>query len=133
LPASATAGRSEERAGDSGAGAGATGPISKEFGSAAELAAVAPDAGATAAGAVRGRAAVVFACEDAVGCAEVNRVMSSRMFRAASQPDNNNSPIAKLRLVRLLIVIPAYPKDLSKEAITPPYGLYTAHAGRITP
>jgi hypothetical protein len=71
-----------------------------------------------AAGALRGRLADVdladAACA-AVGCEEVNRVKSSRMLRAASQPDKSNSPIAAVCLIRLLIVIPAYPKDLPKK------------------
>lgn len=50
----------------------------------------------------------------AVGCEEVSRAKSSRMFRAASQPDKSNSPIATMCLTRLLIVIPAYPNDPSR-------------------
>jgi hypothetical protein len=42
----------------------------------------------------------------AVGWDEVNRAKSSRMFRAASQPDKSNKPIATVCLTRLLIVIP---------------------------
>ena len=67
-----------------------------------------------AAGALRGRGDVLAdgaACA-AVGCAEVNRARSSRMLRAVSQPDKNNSPITTVCPIRLLIIIPAYPKDL---------------------
>ena len=70
-------------------------------------------------GALRGRAAgtgLASAACAAAGCAAVNRAKSLRMFRAASQPDKSNSPIATVCLTRLLIVIPAYPKDLSKRA-----------------
>jgi hypothetical protein len=42
-----------------------------------------------------------------VGWDEVNREKSSRMFRAASQPDKSNRPTAMLFLTRLLIVIPS--------------------------
>ena len=63
-------------------------------------------------GAVRGRVveATLFAgcalC--AVGWDEVNREKSSRMFRAASQPDKSNkpTPTPTLCLTRFLIVIP---------------------------
>ena len=60
---------------------------------------------------VRGRVveATLFAGCDlcAVGWDEVNREKSSRMFRAASQPDKSNKPIPMLFLTRLLIVIPS--------------------------
>ena len=82
--------------------------MSKEFGGVAE---VAPD-GVAAVGA-RGRAGAVLPCDAALGWAEAKRVKSSRMFRAASQPDKSNNPIGTVCLTRLLIVIPAYPKDLS--------------------
>ena len=42
----------------------------------------------------------------AVGWDEVNREKSSRMFRAASQPDKSNKPTPILFLTRFLIVIP---------------------------
>jgi hypothetical protein len=64
-----------------------------------------------AVGVVRGRVveATLFAgcglC--AAGWDEVNREKSSRMFRAASQPDKSNRPTAMLFLTRLLIVIPS--------------------------
>src|SRR5262245_39009314 len=63
-----------------------------------------------AAGGVRGRVveAMFFAgwifC--AVGWDEVKRAMSSRMDRAASQPDKSNKPAPTVCLTRLLIVIP---------------------------
>lgn len=82
--------------------------MSKEFGGVPE---VAPE-GATAAGG-RGRAGAVLAWDAALGWEEVNRVKSSRMFRAASQPDKSNNPMGTVCLTRLLIVIPAYPKHLS--------------------
>jgi len=42
----------------------------------------------------------------AVGWEEVNREKSSRMFRAASQPERSNKPTKTLFLTRLLFVIP---------------------------
>lgn len=68
---------------------------------------------------LRGRAAgagLTGAACAAAGWAEVNRAKSLRMFRAASQPDKSNNPITTACLIRLLIVIPAYPKNLSKRA-----------------
>ena len=63
-----------------------------------------------AAGVVRGRVveATFFAGCDlcAVAWDEVNREKSSRMFRAASQPDKSNKPTPILFLARFLIVIP---------------------------
>ena len=63
-----------------------------------------------AVGAVRGRVveATFFAGCDrcAVGWDEVNREKSSRIFRAASQPDKSNKPTPTLCLTRFLIVIP---------------------------
>jgi hypothetical protein len=55
------------------------------------------------------------------------------MFRAASQPDKSNSPIATVCLIRLLIVIPAYPKDPVLEAVRPVYGLNTAQMAPAAP
>jgi hypothetical protein len=60
-------------------------------------------------GAVRGRvveATLLAGCAFAVGCDEVSREKSSRMFRAASQPDKSNKPTPMLFLTRFLIVIP---------------------------
>lgn len=61
-------------------------------------------------GAVRGRvveATFLAGCDlCAVGWDEVNREKSSRMFRAASQPDKSNKPTPTLCLTRFLIVIP---------------------------
>lgn len=67
---------------------------------------------------LRGRAGggLTGAACAAAGWAEVNRAKSLRMFRAASQPDKSNNPITTACLIRLLIVIPAYPKNLSKRA-----------------
>ena len=65
-----------------------------------------------AVGVVRGRVveATFFAGCDlcAVGWEEVNREKSSRMLRAASQPDMSNkpTPIQTVCLTRFLIVIP---------------------------
>ena len=63
-----------------------------------------------AVGAVRGRvveATLLAGCDlCAAGWDEVNREKSSRMFRAASQPDRSNKPTPMLFLTRLLIVIP---------------------------
>jgi hypothetical protein len=62
-----------------------------------------------AVGVVRGRvveATLLAGCAFCVGWDEVNREKSSRMFRAASQPDKSNKPIATVCLTRLLIVIP---------------------------
>jgi hypothetical protein len=63
-----------------------------------------------AVGVARGRfvEATFFAGCDfcAVGWDEVNREKSSRMFRAASQPDKSNKPTPMLFLTRFLIVIP---------------------------
>ena len=111
LPASATAGTSDDER--TGATAGAAVAVSPEFGMAVEFGLV--DAVDVGAGALRGRVGEVPADDAfaAVGCDEVKRARSSRMLRAASQPDKSNSPIATECLTRLLIVIPAYPKDLS--------------------
>ena len=98
LPASESAGPPEEagRGGGSsetaaGAAAGASGEIDAVVG-------------------VRGRVveATLFAGSGlcAVGWDEVNREKSSRMFRAASQPDRSNKPTPMLFLIRPLIVIP---------------------------
>jgi hypothetical protein len=98
LPASESAGRpvAAGRAGDSsdaaaGLATGASGEVD-------------------AAGVVRGRfvEATFFAGCDfcTVGWDEVNREKSSRMFRAASQPDKSNKPTPTLCLTRFLIVIP---------------------------
>jgi hypothetical protein len=60
-------------------------------------------------GAVRGRvveATLLAGCAFAVGCDEVSREKSSRMFRAASQPDKSNKPTPTLCLTRFLIFIP---------------------------
>ncbi len=89
--------------------------MSKESGIAGEV-----DAGGVigaGAGGLRGRGGAAFACDAVAGWAEVSRVKSSRMFRAASQPDKSNSPIATVCLARLLIVIPAYPKTFEEEAV----------------
>lgn len=63
-----------------------------------------------AGGVARGRvveATLLAGCTfRAVGWAEVNRAKSSRMFRAASQPDKSNKPTPTVCLTRLLIVIP---------------------------
>ena len=63
-----------------------------------------------AVGVVRGRfveATFLAGCDFcAVGWDEVNREKSSRMFRAASQPDRSNKPTPMLFLTRFLIVIP---------------------------
>jgi hypothetical protein len=61
-------------------------------------------------GVVRGRVAEAtrFAgcARCAVGWDEVNLAKSSRMFRAASQPDRSNRPTATVCFTKLLIVIP---------------------------
>jgi hypothetical protein len=60
--------------------------------------------GALRGGAV-GLAAVLFrVCAD-VGWDEVSRAKSSRMFRAASQPDKSKSPTPTVCFIRPLIVI----------------------------
>jgi hypothetical protein len=63
-----------------------------------------------AVGVVRGRfveATLLAGCDFcAAGWDEVNREKSSRMFRAASQPDRSNKPTPMLFLTRFLIVIP---------------------------
>lgn len=62
-----------------------------------------------AVGVVRGRFEATFfaGCDFcAVGCDEVNREKSSRMFRAASQPDKSNKLTPTVCLTRFLIVIP---------------------------
>jgi hypothetical protein len=114
LPASATAGAPDDaRTGGLPAAAVA---VSVEFGVVAAFGVGCSFA--AAAGALRGRLADADLADEAcaaVGCEEVNRVKSSRMLRAASQPDKSNSPIATVCLIRLLIVIPAYPKDLPKK------------------
>jgi hypothetical protein len=64
-----------------------------------------------AAGPVRGRVVEATLLAGCAFCAvgwEVSRAKSSRMFRAASQPDKSNKPIATVCLTRLLIVIPPY-------------------------
>jgi hypothetical protein len=96
LPASESAGAAVAagRAGGSletatGVAAGASGEV---------------DAGVVA----RGREATFLAGCDfcAIGWDEVNRERSSRMFRAASQPDRSNKPSPMVVLTRFLIVIP---------------------------
>jgi hypothetical protein len=97
-----------------GAAVGAAAAVSTEFGIEAEFGVGSVDAWV---GALRGRVFTVLGEDEAcaaVGCEEVSRAKSSRMFRAASQPDKSNSPIATMCLTRLLIVIPAYPNDLSR-------------------
>jgi hypothetical protein len=61
-----------------------------------------------AGGVARGREATFFAGCDfcAIGWDEVNRERSSRMLRAASQPDRSNKPSPMVFLTRFLIVIP---------------------------
>ena len=63
-----------------------------------------------AAGAERGRvdcvATLRAGCAFCVGWDEVNRAKSSRMFRAASQPDKSNNPTPTVCLTSLLILIP---------------------------
>jgi hypothetical protein len=87
------------------AAVGAAAAVSTEFGIEVEFGEGSVDVGA---GALRGRAVgtvLAGACA-AVDCEEVSRAKSSRMFRAASQPDKSNKPIATVCLTRLLIVIP---------------------------
>ena len=99
LPASVSAGPPDEagRAGGSsetaaGVAAGASGEV---------------DAGVDARGRVVEATLFAGCCLCAVGWDEVNREKSSRMFRAASQPDKSNKLIATLCLTKLLIVIPS--------------------------
>jgi Fe-S-cluster-containing dehydrogenase component len=59
---------------------------------------------------VRGRVVEATFCAGCdlcvVGCDEVSREKSSRMFRAASHPDKSNKLTPTVDLIRLLIVIP---------------------------
>lgn len=77
---------------------------------AAGAAAAAASGEVDAGGVARGRlvdAAFLAGCAFcAVGCDEVNLAKSSRMLRAASQPDRSNKPSPTLFLTRPVIVIP---------------------------
>jgi len=86
------------------------------FGSVVEFDGVVAFGAAT--GVLRGREgdcpAVLLDALAAGGCDVVTRAKSSRMLRAASQPDRSNSATTTVCLIRLLIVIPAYRKILQK-------------------
>jgi hypothetical protein len=118
LPASTIAGPS-----DNGRAGAAEASVAVAVEASVEAGVVAGRAGAFR-GRVAGCVVVLFrVCAD-VGCGEVSRAKSSRMFRAASQPDKSNSPTPTVRFISPLIVILSTQR--ASIAVETPYGLNAA-------